>query len=74
MVDLNSDSEDPLYSKVKPKKYSKTSDQHQHFDGKGENEVTTSDPKKKLSRVTVNTSDKKLQGIENEAYIGKACL
>lgn len=73
MVKTDSDSEDPLYSTVKPKNVSVDSEHHQLEDEhKGAEDESSSRSKKKVPKITFHSTKKKLQGVENRGFVGKA--
>lgn len=66
---LDSDSEDPLYSTVKPKHRAKGKN-HQPLVAELEKHEAVSKPKK-IARNTPKLPQKTLEGIDNHGYIGK---
>lgn len=61
----DSDSEDPLYSTVKPK----SARPQQPSPEQGSN--STNKPPKKLPKIKMPSSRKKLEGVDNVAFEGK---
>lgn len=65
----DSDSEDPLYSTVKPKNQVKWNSQQAVTVESEKNE--TVNKSKKVARNTPKFSQKPLEGIDNHGYVGK---
>ena len=65
----DSDSEDPLYSTVKPKNQVKGNTQQTETADTEKNEMVKKS--KKVARNTPKFSQKSLEGIDNHAYVGK---
>lgn len=69
----DSDSEDPLYSTVKPRDTSVDIKHRQHEEEHQDADDSTLRTKKKLPKVTLHSTKKKLQGIDNKGYVVKIC-
>lgn len=64
----DSDSEDPLYSTVKPK-----SERHQQPSPEQSND-STKKPPQKLPKIKMSSSKKKLEGVDNVAFEGNLLM